>query len=41
MIENLRAADADEPTDPHITKAQVTLELVAAALSPGQKTEEA
>ncbi|MFC8640704.1 hypothetical protein ACFUC2_08100 [[Kitasatospora] papulosa] len=41
VIENLRAADAEEPTDAHITKAQATLELIAAVLSPGQKTEEA
>ncbi|WP_267883858.1 hypothetical protein [Streptomyces sp. NRRL WC-3549] len=41
MIENLRAADVDEPTDAHVPKAQVTLELIAAAFSPGQKTEEA
>ncbi|MFI9208613.1 hypothetical protein ACIGW7_10760 [Streptomyces sp. NPDC053253] len=40
VIENLRAADVEEPTDAHITKAQVTLELIAAAFSPGQKTEE-
>lgn len=41
VIENLRAADAEEPTDAHIVKAQATLELIAGVLSPGQKTEEA
>ncbi|MFF8611971.1 hypothetical protein [Streptomyces sp. NPDC015350] len=41
VIENLRAADVEEPTDADITKAQVTLELMAAAFSPGQKPEEA
>lgn len=41
VIENLRAADVEEPTDADITKAQVTLELIAAAFSPGQTAEEA
>ncbi|MFD6040669.1 hypothetical protein ACFWG7_04895 [Streptomyces koyangensis] len=41
VIENLRAAEAEEPTDAHIVKAQATLELIAGVLSPGQKTEEA
>lgn len=41
VIENLRAADVEEPTDADITKALVTLELMAAAFSPGQTAEEA
>ncbi|OEJ58758.1 hypothetical protein BGM19_12895 [Streptomyces agglomeratus] len=41
VIENLRAADVEEPTDADITKAQVTLELIAAAFSPGRTAEEA
>ncbi|MFI1936543.1 hypothetical protein ACH44C_04985 [Streptomyces purpureus] len=41
VIENLRAADVEEPTDADITKAEVTLELMAAEFSPGQTAEEA
>ncbi|MFF8993223.1 hypothetical protein ACF09H_25480 [Streptomyces sp. NPDC014983] len=41
VIENLRAADVEEPTDADITRAQVTLELMAAAFSPVQTAEEA
>ncbi|MFJ9806125.1 hypothetical protein [Streptomyces wuyuanensis] len=41
VIECLRAADAEEPTDADITKAQVALELMAAAFSPGQTAGEA
>ncbi|MEU5278726.1 hypothetical protein AB0G87_20190 [Streptomyces asoensis] len=41
VTENLRAADGEEPTDADITRAQITLELIAAAFSPGQKAEEA
>ncbi|WP_395365107.1 hypothetical protein ACHGLA_30475 [Streptomyces sp. YH02] len=41
VIENLRAADVEEPTDADITRAQVTLELIGAAFSPGRTAEEA
>ncbi|GGT26620.1 hypothetical protein [Streptomyces purpureus] len=41
VIETLRAADVEEPTDADITKAQVSLELMAAAFSPGKTAEEA
>ncbi|WP_370410934.1 hypothetical protein [Streptomyces fradiae] len=40
VIENLRAADVEEPTDAVVVKAAITLQLVAAAFTPG-KTEEA